>query len=76
MAKKDPSSGGVALLLTGSAQEAALARMELTDIWGIARRMAERLTALGIRTPLDLRNADPQFMREQQNEILDELCGG
>lgn len=40
MAKKDASSGGVALLLTDAAQEAALARMELTDLWCIPRRMS------------------------------------
>ena len=70
MAKRDPPPGGVALLLTASAQEAALARMELTDIWGIARRMADRLTALGIRTPLDLWNANPQFMRERFSLVM------
>ena len=70
MAKKDPSSGGVALLLTAAAQEAALARMELTDLWGIARRMAERLAAVGICTPLDLRHADPQFVRERFSIVM------
>ena len=46
LVKKDPNSGGVALLLTAAAQEVALGRMELTDLWGVARRTAEKLTAL------------------------------
>ena len=70
MAKKDPASDGVALLLTASAQEAALGRMELTDLWGIARRMAERLAAVGIKSPLDLRNADPLFVRERFSVVM------
>jgi DNA polymerase V len=73
MAKKDPASGGVALLLTATAQEAALARMELTDIWGIARRMAQRLTDVGIKSPLDLRNADPRFVRERFSVVLERM---
>src|SRR3984957_16776539 len=47
-AKKNPLSGGVSLLLTEQAQRAALAGMELMDLWGIARRVAERLRAIGI----------------------------
>lgn len=70
-AKKDPTSGGVALLLTAAAQEVALGRMELTDLWGVARRTAEKLTALGIKTPLQLRDADPRFLRERFSVVLE-----
>jgi DNA polymerase V len=72
-AKKDPHSGGVAVLLTAQAQEAALASIELTDLWGIARRMAERLAAFGIRTPLDLRHADPRFLRERFSVVMERM---
>ena len=70
-AKKDPASGGVALLLTRTAQEVALARLELTDLWGVARRTAEKLQALGITTPLQLRDADPRFLRERFSVVLE-----
>jgi DNA polymerase V len=73
MAKKDPASGGVALLLTNTAQEAALGRMELTDLWGIARRMAERLDAVGIATPLQLRDVDPRFVRERFSVVMERM---
>jgi DNA polymerase V len=72
-AKKDQASGGVAILLTQDAQTAALARIELTDLWGIAGRLAARLQALGIKTPLDLRNADPQFMRERFSVVMERM---
>jgi DNA polymerase V len=51
-AKNDAGSEGVLLLLEEEAQDAALARMELTDLWGVAGRLAARLSALGIATPL------------------------
>ena len=73
VAKKNPDSGGVALLLTAAAQEAALARMELTDLWGVAHRTARRMAAIGIRTPLDLRQADPRFVRERFSVVTERL---
>lgn len=51
-AKKDTNRDGVCLLLTEADQVEALARMELTDLWGVAGRMAARLQAIGITTPL------------------------
>jgi DNA polymerase V len=72
-AKKDPASGGVALLLSADAQEAALAGMELTDLWGVADRMARRLEAIGIATPLDLRRADPRFIRERISVVIERM---
>ena len=71
LANKDRAANGVALLLTGAAQEAALARMDLTDLWGIARRTAEKLQALGIDTPLALRDADPRFLRKRFSVVLE-----
>ena len=72
-AKKDPDSGGVCLLLTEAAQTAALSRIELTDLWGVAGRMAERLTAIGIKTPLDLRDADPRFVRQHSSVVMERM---
>jgi DNA polymerase V len=56
LAKKEEKHGGALLLLDAAAQDAALARMELTDLWGIAGRLAGRLSALGMATPLDLKH--------------------
>ena len=64
-AKKDPTSGGVCLLLTEAARRDALGRTELTDLWGVADRMALRLRKIGIATPLDLRDADPRRVRQE-----------
>ena len=48
-----------------TAQDGALARIELTDIWGIASRLAARLAAIGINTPLDLKRGDLRLIRER-----------
>jgi DNA polymerase V len=72
-AKKTPESGGVLVMMDQATQEAALSRMELTDLWGVAGRMAARLEALGIRTPLALRDADPRFIRERLNVVMERM---
>ena len=72
-AKKDPATGGVFVLMDEAAIDAELAAMELTDLWGVARRLAARLTALGITTPLALKQSDPRFIRERFNVVLERL---
>ena len=61
------------LLLDEAAIDAELAAMELTDLWGVARRLAARLTVLGITTPLMLKQADPRFIRERFNVVLERV---
>jgi DNA polymerase V len=73
-AKKDPEREGVMLLLDEAAQDGALARMELADLWGIAGRLAARLAALGIATPLDLKNGDPRLIRERLGVVTMRLA--
>lgn len=72
-AKKDPDSGGVCLLLTEAAQTAALAKIELTDLWGVAGRMAARLASIGIETPLKLRDADPRHVRQHSSVVMERM---
>ena len=72
-AKRDPASGGVCVLLTREAQEEALGRMELTDLWGAAGRLAERMRAIGITTPLELRDADPQIVRRAFSVVVERM---
>src|SRR5277367_4108204 len=47
LAKKDVAASGVRCLLDERSQREALGRLELTDLWGIAGRLAERLRANG-----------------------------
>ena len=69
-AKKDPLSGGVCYLPDEASQTAALAKMELGDVWGIGRGLAPPLAALSITSPLKLRDANPTRIRERFNVVL------
>ncbi len=71
LAKKSPSAHGVMLLMDEAAQTDALARLTLTDLWGVAGRMARRLNNIGIATPLDLRAADPVFVRQCLSVVVE-----
>jgi DNA polymerase V len=73
LAKKDADAGGVRLLLGEQSQRDALGRLELTDLWGIAGRLAERLRAIGIMTPLELRDADSRLIRERFSVVLERM---
>ena len=79
LAKKDPTSGGVRLLMDIKSQEDALSRIELSDLWGVARRLSDRLKEQNILTPLQLRDADPKKIRTEfgviGERIVSELRG-
>ncbi len=42
--------------------------LELTDLYGVARRSAKRFKALGIETPLDLYNAPLKYLQQHLGE--------
>ncbi len=73
IAKKNPQHAGVRLLTDQAEQDAALALMELTDLWGVAGRLAAKLELLGIMTPLALKRTDPRFIRERLGVVLERL---
>jgi DNA polymerase V len=72
-AKKDAGTGGVFVLSDEAAIDAELAALELTDLWGVAGRLAKRPRAIGITTPLALKQADPRFIRERFNVVVERL---
>jgi DNA polymerase V len=72
-AKKDPDCDGVCILMDEAAIDDALAGMDLTDLWGVAGRLAARLNKLGIADPLALKRADPRFIRERVGIVLERL---
>jgi DNA polymerase V len=74
IAKKELERGGVCLLLDEHTQKAALAKLELTDLWGVADRMAARLTQLGISTPTQLCEADPNLIRQRLGVVMERMC--
>ena len=57
-------NGGVFALLEEEAICAALAGMDVEDIWGIGRRLGKRLRRMGIESAFALREADPTRIRQ------------
>lgn len=55
--------------------EAALrelyARIEVSEVWGVGRKFAARLEAMGIRTVLDLHDADAETIRKRFSVVLE-----
>ncbi len=74
LAKRDRSASGVHMLLDAAAEEQALAGLTLTDLWGVARRMAARLQAEGIDSPLALRAADAREVRTRFGVVMQRLA--
>lgn len=72
-AKRDPAADGVLPLMDHAAQEQALTRMELTDLWGVAGRIGRRLNEIGIHSPLDLKRADPRFVRQRFSVVMERM---
>ncbi len=64
IAKKDPGHGGVFDLANCQNRDTLLAGIEVGDIWGIGRRNSEKLYSQGIRTALDLKNSNDEWIRE------------
>ncbi len=46
----------------------------MTDLWGVAKRLAVRLNAIGIETPLQLRDADPSLLRERIGVVMERMA--
>lgn len=73
VAKKHPKSKGVFNfnLLTATQLDSVLRNIEVGDIWGIGRKLATKLQALGIETALALRDAEPVGMRAKFGVVME-----
>ncbi len=73
IAKKRSEWQSVCDLTTAPADaiDAAMASIEVRDVWGVGRRIATRLLPMGVRTVAELRAADPRRMREHFGVVLE-----
>ncbi len=73
VAKKRGEWNGVCELATlpPSLQDRLFAEIEVGEVWGVGRRLKESLNALGIRTVLDLKSADPIMIRKRFSVVLE-----
>lgn len=72
-AKKAYAPNGVCDFNAWSSEQldAQLAKIEIAEVWGIGRRLVPRLNDLGIHTVLDLKRAEPEYMRQQFSVVME-----
>lgn len=64
LSKRAKGATGVHLLGDRESVTAAMAAVELEDIWGVSRGTIRRLKIMGITKPIQLRDASPHRIRE------------
>ncbi|MBH8578809.1 Y-family DNA polymerase [Bisbaumannia pacifica] len=71
-AKKLPEYSGVCVMhADGDETRRLLERTALGDVWGVGRRLIERLAIQDIKTAWDLRQADPKAIRRRYSVTLE-----
>jgi DNA polymerase V len=70
-AKKYDKTGGVVNLMDRARQRRLLALVEVGDVWGVGRRISEKLRARNIHTALDLADADAKAIRSEFSVMLE-----
>lgn len=64
-------TGGVVDLSNVDRQRKLMAALPVDETWGVGRRIAKKLEAMGIRTVLDLADTDIRFIRKHFNVVLE-----
>lgn len=72
-AKKRPQFNGVCNFntMTDIELDTLLAEIEVGEIWGVGRKLAPKLQALGLNTVLDLKQANPERLRQQFSVVME-----
>jgi len=73
IAKKNPEFNGVVDLnaMPTHKQDEWFRKVEVSEIWGIGRRLAPRLHEMGIKTVLDFKQASPSRMRSCFSVVME-----
>ncbi len=73
VAKKRSGYAGVCDLtrLSGQELDTLCAEIEVGEVWGVGRRIEERLSRIGVRSVQDLRQSDPDKIRAQFSVVLE-----
>jgi len=73
IAKKNPQFGGVCNLnaMTPGESDHWLGSMGVGEVWGVGSRLTPKLGALGLRSVLDLKAADPAMLRSRFSVLME-----
>ncbi|MDU5192574.1 MAG: DNA polymerase V subunit UmuC, partial [Mixta calida] len=70
-AKRWPQLGGVVDLSDSARQRKLLARVPVEEVWGVGRRISQRLRQLGIETALQLAESPAPLIRKHFSVVLE-----
>lgn len=72
-AKKRPQFNSVCNFntMTNDALNALFSEIEVGEIWGVGRKLAPKLQAIGIDTVLDMKLANPERLRQQFSVVIE-----
>ncbi len=73
IAKKRPEYHGVCNLnqLEPLQLDKLLSEISIGEVWGIGRKLVPRLNEYGVKTVLDLKACNPEYMRQQFSVVMD-----
>lgn len=69
--KEWPQFGGVLAITSHVRAEKMLARQPVEEVWGVGRRIAKKLSGMGITTALELSRANPAMIRKHFSVVLE-----
>ncbi|MFP5426340.1 MAG: translesion error-prone DNA polymerase V subunit UmuC [Gammaproteobacteria bacterium] len=67
-------TGGVVDICDPFKRDWVLRNTEVKEVWGIGRRMTAHLEAMGIRTAMDLAQADPWTLRQMFSVVVEKTA--
>lgn len=67
-------TGGVVDITDDFKRDWVLRNTEVKEVWGIGRRMTVHLESMGIRTAMDLANADPMMLRDKFSVVVEKTA--
>ncbi|MDC7825252.1 translesion error-prone DNA polymerase V subunit UmuC [Pseudomonas sp. BLCC-B13] len=67
-------TGGVVDIRDPERRDKLLRAVEVSEVWGVGRRLTEKLGAMGIQTAWDLATADAWTLRKQFNVVLEKTA--
>lgn len=70
-AKKLAGFDGVAVIHNEHSRNHILAMMDVSDVWGVGKRIAKKLKLMNIHSALDLAQQEPRRMKRQFSVVLE-----
>src|SRR3990167_10960480 len=67
-------TGGVVDIRDPARRDRLLQRMDVSEVWGIGRRMTEHLAGMNIRTAWDLARADAWLLRKSFSVVIEKTA--